>query len=60
MPARCPTMPCFGGADLKTLYITSARHRRPAYELAQQPLAGTVLAMRVDVPGLPANFALMN
>ena len=60
LPVRCPTMPCFGGADLKTLYITSACHKRPADELAQQPLAGTVLSMRVDVPGLPANFALMN
>jgi sugar lactone lactonase YvrE len=60
LPVRCPTMPCFGGVDLKTLYITSARHKRPADELAEQPLAGTVLAMRVDVPGLPANFALMS
>jgi sugar lactone lactonase YvrE len=60
LPVRCPTMPCFGGADLKTLYITSARHKRPADELAREPLAGTVLAVRVDVPGLPANFALMS
>ena len=60
LPVRCPTMPCFGGTDLKTLYITSARHNRPADELAQQPLAGTVLSTRVDVPGLPANFALMS
>jgi sugar lactone lactonase YvrE len=57
LPVRCPTMPCFGGADLKTLYITTARENRPAEELARQPLAGCVLQMRVDVPGLPANFA---
>lgn len=57
LPVRCPTMPCFGGTDLKTLYITSARENRPAEELAQQPLAGCVLQMPVDVPGLPANFA---
>jgi sugar lactone lactonase YvrE len=60
VPMRCPTMPCFGDADLKTLYVTSARHKRPADELAQQPLAGAVVSMRVDVPGLPANFALMS
>ena len=60
LPVRCPTMPCFGGPDLRTLYITSARHKRPDDELALQPLAGCVLSMRVDVPGLPANFALMN
>ena len=57
LPVRCPTMPCFGGADLKTLYITTAREKRPADELAQQPLAGCVLSLRVDVPGLPVNFA---
>lgn len=57
LPVRCPTMPCFGGADLKTLYITSARENRPAAELATQPFAGCVLAIDVDVPGLPVNFA---
>ena len=57
LPVRCPTMPAFGGADLRTLYITTARQRRPAEELAAQPWAGAVLAMRVDAPGLPANFA---
>jgi hypothetical protein len=25
LPVRCPTMPCFGGADLRTLFITTAR-----------------------------------
>ena len=56
LPVRCPTMPCFGGADLKTLYITTARENRPAAELAQQPLAGCVLSMRVEVPGMPAHL----
>jgi sugar lactone lactonase YvrE len=56
LPVRCPTMPCFGGADLKTLYITTAREKRPPDELAREPLAGCVLQLRVDVPGLPANF----
>jgi sugar lactone lactonase YvrE len=56
LPVRCPTMPCFGGADLKTLFITTARENRPAAELAAQPLAGCVLATQVDVPGLPVNF----
>ena len=56
LPVRCATMPCFGGADLKTLYITSARENRPAEELAQQPWAGCVLALDVDVPGLPTTL----
>ncbi|MFM2052999.1 MAG: hypothetical protein RL456_1036 [Pseudomonadota bacterium] len=57
LPVRCPTMPCFGGADLRTLYVTTAREKRPAQELAAQPLAGCVLALPVDVPGLPVHFA---
>lgn len=57
LPVRCPTMPCFGGPDLKTLYVTSARHQRPADELEREPLAGCVLQLRVDVPGLPVDFA---
>ena len=57
LPARCPTMPCFGGPDLRTLYVTTARDKRPAEELATLPLSGCVLALRVDVPGLPVHFA---
>ncbi|MDD2880036.1 MAG: SMP-30/gluconolactonase/LRE family protein [Rhodoferax sp.] len=56
VPLQCPTMPCFGGEDLKTLYITSARHHRSPAELAAFPLSGQVLSMRVDVAGLPVNF----
>lgn len=57
LPVRCPTMPAFGGADLRTLYLTTGRENRPPAELAEQPLAGCVLSLRVDVPGLPANLA---
>ena len=57
-PAQCPTMPCFGGDDLKTLYLTTARHNRPAAELQHWPDAGCIFSMRVDVPGLPVNFFL--
>ena len=53
LPVRCPTMPCFGGADLTTLYVTSARHGRPADELIAQPDAGCVFAIDVGVPGMP-------
>lgn len=57
LPVRCPTMPCFGGDDLCTLFVTTSRNNRPAAELAAQPLAGRVLTMRVPVPGLPVEFA---
>ena len=55
-PAQCPTMPCFGGEDLKTLYLTTARHGRSAAELAQYPDSGAVFFTRVAVAGLPVNF----
>jgi sugar lactone lactonase YvrE len=57
LPVRCPTMPCFGGDDGRTLFVTTARDKRPAAELAAQPWAGCVLMARVAVPGLPANRA---
>jgi len=53
VPAICPTMCAFGGPDLKTLYVTSARQRRVADELARLPQSGGLFAMPVDVPGLP-------
>jgi sugar lactone lactonase YvrE len=56
VPVLCPTMPCFGGEDLKTLYVTTARHSRTADELKRQPQAGCLFATRVDVAGLPVNF----
>jgi len=53
IPAMCPTMCAFGGADRKTLYVTSARQLRDADELAGLPYSGGIFAMRVDIPGLP-------
>ena len=43
--------------SLRTLYLTTARQGRPDDELAREPWAGQVLQCRVDVPGLPVNFA---
>ena len=54
-PVPCPTMPCFGGPDLKTLFITSSRQGRSVSEMAQYPGAGCVFATRVEVAGLPVN-----
>jgi sugar lactone lactonase YvrE len=53
LPVRCPTMLAFGGADYRTLYVTTASHKRPAAELAAHPLTGQVLTLRVDVAGRP-------
>lgn len=51
LPVRCPTMLSFGGEDLRTIYITTARKNRPEAEIAAHPLSGCVLQLRVDVPG---------
>jgi sugar lactone lactonase YvrE len=53
VPAMCPTMCAFGGPDLKTLYVTSARQFRSGQELTRLPLSGGIFAMPVPVPGLP-------
>ena len=50
LPVKCPTMVAFGGADLRTLYITSAGNRK-AEELAEYPLSGRLLSVRVPVAG---------
>lgn len=51
VPAKCPTMVAFGGADLKTLYITSVGRRPPA-ELQDYPDSGAIFKVAVEVPGL--------
>ena len=59
LPVQCPTMVCFGGADLRTLYITSARAGRPDEEKNAAVPAGALFSTRVERPGLPVNaFAL--
>ncbi len=56
LPAQCPTMPCFGGDDLRTLFVTTARHGRSPAELARLPASGSVLHTRVDTPGRLVDF----
>jgi L-arabinonolactonase len=53
MPVDRPTACCFGGADLGTLFVTSARINLDAEALRRQELAGSVFALRPGVRGLP-------
>jgi sugar lactone lactonase YvrE len=53
LPVSRPTMIAFGGEDLRTAYITTARIGLSDDELARQPLAGSLFSFRADVPGLP-------
>ena len=47
-----PTSCCFGGADLRTLYVTSASVRLPEQALADAPLSGALFACTPGVAGL--------
>lgn len=53
VPVANPTCCAFGGDDLGTLYVTTATQRLSPEDLAQQPLAGSLLALRPGVKGLP-------
>lgn len=53
LPVSQPTSCAFGGADLATLYVTTATQALDAATLGRQPLAGHVLALDVGVSGLP-------
>ena len=55
LPASNVTNCAFGGADLRTLFITTARTGLSAKQLEAQPLAGALFAVEVDGPGLPAH-----
>ena len=52
VPVKCPTMPAFGGPDMRTLYVTTAGSRRPPEEMEQFPSSGSLFAMRAPVAGI--------
>ena len=58
LPVRCPTALCFGGTDLRTIYVTTASGTAAADGASARGQSdGCVLSLRVEVPGLQANFA---
>lgn len=54
LPVARVTACSFGGADLRTLYVTSARAGLDPAALRQQPLAGGLFALPAEVAGRPA------
>ena len=48
VPMPAPTMPCFGGPDLKTLYVTSLTTDRTGTKVA-----GTLVSLPSEVAGAP-------
>ena len=53
VPVANPTCCAFGGEDFGTLYVTTATQRLTPEDMAKQPLAGSLLAVRPGVQGLP-------
>jgi sugar lactone lactonase YvrE len=53
VPVPRPTSCAFGGVDRKMLYITSARIRLSASQLAAAPMSGSIFALPVDDAGVP-------
>lgn len=53
MPVPRPTSCCFGGPDMRTLYITTAKFGMSAAEQADYPAAGNIYSIRLPVPGRP-------
>jgi L-arabinonolactonase len=50
LPIAKPSMPAFGGKELDTIYVTSIRP--PGVNLSDQPLAGSLFAVRPGVTGI--------
>ena len=60
LPVSRPTSCTFGGADMKTLFITTARTGLSAQQLITEPLAGKVLALETKSAGRIANKPQLN
>jgi sugar lactone lactonase YvrE len=53
LPVQRPTSCQFGGPNLDCLFVTTASQRLTPADLADQPLAGALLAIDVGVRGVP-------
>lgn len=52
LPVPQPTAPAFGGPDMTTMFVTSARRGLEGAALAAAPLSGSVFAVETGVRGL--------
>jgi sugar lactone lactonase YvrE len=55
-PVANPTACAFGGRDLDELYVTSARLALTNEQLAEQPLAGDLFRLRLNIQGQEEPF----
>ena len=55
-PVSLTSCPAFGGADLSTLYVTTASSLFDAADFTREPDAGSLFAVQTDVKGIPEPF----
>lgn len=55
VPSLRPTMPCFGGPNLTTLYLTSLSSGVGEDVLERYPMCGTLVQLEVAAAGVPVN-----
>jgi len=55
MPVPQPTMPCFGGSDMQTLFVTSLSDGQSEEVRSRYPQSGSVFQARVNVAGVPVS-----
>jgi sugar lactone lactonase YvrE len=56
VPVAAPTMPCFGGDDMRALFVTSIRAGRAPEKLRQYPLTGITIVGQSPVAGAPVSL----
>ena len=56
MPVPQPTMPCFGGPDMRTLFVTSLSDGQSEEVRSRYPQSGGVFQTRVNVAGVPVGL----
>jgi sugar lactone lactonase YvrE len=60
VPAPHVTSCCFGGGDLKTLYITTARSGLSQQQLKDFPLSGGLFTLDLNIKGTLINYFKIN
>ena len=60
MPVTNVTKVAFGGDDLKTVFVTTARKGLDAETLTKEPQAGSLFVFRTDVAGAPQQVFRLN
>ncbi len=58
MPCSNITKVAFGGDDLRTVFVTTARKGLSVEALSREPLAGSIFRLRSETPGLPQHHFL--